>query len=1045
MILSDTAIKNRTTVFVLMILIVFSGVVSYITLPREAEPDVEVPNILITTTHDGVSPEDIENTITKEIEKELAGLKGLKEMTSSSAEGVSTINVEFLPDVKIEDAIQRVRDKVDLAKAEIPEEADEPIIKDINIAEFPIMMINISGPISPIRLKFIADELEDAIESVPGVLGVDVLGALEREIRLEIDADRMAAYGLTLPEIMNVIPSENVNVSAGGLETPGTKFNVRVPAEFTKPEEVEGLQVSTRDGKPIYLLDVAKVRDTFKDRTSFARLDGVNSITVSVQKRIGANIIPIAKTVKAILAEARRRSPMGTRFEITLDKSKDIRRSVADLENNIATGLVLVVLVLVLFMGLRSSLIVAMIIPLSMLISFAVIQMLGFTLNMVVLFSLMLSLGMLVDNAIVIIENVYRHMEMGLDRVEAAMKGTSEVAWPVITSTATTIAAFSPLLFWPGIMGDFLKYIPITVIITLSSSLFVAMVISPTICSVFVKKPDPKHPHKQGKFIQGYRRLLNTALHHWVVTLTLAAVMLGSVIIIYARRGAGAILFPDIDPRQAVLNIRAPQGTNIYETNRITKIVESRISQFSGPQKDIKNIVANVGSAGGSSFIGFASGPHVGNLTLLFHDYEQRRRPSADAMIEMRQLLVDIPGAEIKLEKEQHGPPTGDPVSVRIIGEDFKKLQEISARARALIIDVPGLVNLRSDLEATRPEIVFIPDRQRAVQLGVNTNIIGQFLKTAIFGRKVGTYRQFNDEYDITVRLPQHQRERIEDLFRLRVPNDQGAAVPLSSLGRFEYRGGFGTINRVDQKRVVTLSGSNEGRLANDVLKDVQDRLAALNDDLPPGYRITYAGEKEEQDEAAAFLKKAFVIALLLILMILVTQFNTLSVPLIILVTVILSTVGVFVGLLVNDMPFGIIMTGIGVISLAGVVVNNAIVLLDYTRKLQKRGLDPFAAAVQAGVTRLRPVLLTAATTILGLVPMATGISFDIHTMELVTKSESSLWWASMAIAVIYGLGFATLLTLIVVPTLYVTLYRAAAYMGLGGLRKIGDKQSPEA
>lgn len=1039
MIISNAAIDNRVTVWVLMALIVIIGVASYVSLPRESFPEVKFPVILITTTQEGVSPADVETNITGEIEKQLAGMKGLKEMTSTSAEGISVITCKFYPDIRIEDALQRVRDKVDLAKADVPKEADASIIKDINIAEFPIMLISISGTISPVRLKGIADRMEDIIESLPGVLNVDVIGALEPEIRLEVDRDRLAAYGLTLPEVLDLIPSENVNISAGAMETAGTKFNIRLPAEFKKAADVQGLQIAVRHGKPIYLSDIARVVATFKDRVNYSRLDGKPSITVSVQKRVGANIIPIADAVKTILAKFRSRAPVGTKFELTLDQSKDIRRMVADLENNVASGFVLVVLVLVMFMGWRTSMIVALAIPMSMLMSLAIISMIGFTLNMMVLFSLILALGMLVDNAIVIVENIFRHMEMGYGRVEAAKKGAAEVAWPVITSTVTTVAAFAPLAFWPDIVGDFMKYLPITVIITLTCSLFVAMVISPTICAVFAGGKRHDHSHKEGRFKRGYRRLLATSLNHWMVTISLAVTLLAALVITYARRGRGVEFFPDLDPLRATLNIRAPQGTNITETDRLARVAEQRLKPFGS---DIVHIVTNVGSVGGNKFGGSDSGPNLANITIQFHDFENRKRPSAEAVKEMRRAIAGIPGAEIKLEKEKQGPPGGAPVTVQLIGRDFKTLERLSARAKALIADVPGLVNLRSDFEAARPEIVFHSDRRKAVQLGVNTRVIGQFLKMAVFGRKVGTYRRFNDDYDITVRLPLDQRNRLDDLFALRVPNNTGAAVPLTSLGSLQYKGGLGTIHRWNQRRVVTLTGDNEGRQADIVLKDVHARLAGLA--LPDGYEIRYAGQKEDQDIAAAFLKKAFVVALLLIVLILVAQFNTLSVPLVISSTVILSTIGVFAGLLINGMAFGVIMTGVGVISLAGVVVNNAIVLLDYTRRLQRRGMDVTAAAIQAGVTRLRPVLLTATTTILGLVPMAVGVSFDIHKWTISTRSESSQWWASMAWAVIYGLSFATVLTLVFVPTVYVTLYRAASWLGLGGLRGPGEDDSAQ-
>ncbi len=1185
MLLSNVAVNNRTTVFVLMVLIVASGVYSYVTLPREAAPDVPIPFVLISTLYEGVSPEDVESAVTIKIERELSGLKGVKEITSSSAEGMSIINIEFHPNTRIEDALQYVRDKVDLAKADLPTEAEEPIIKEINVAEFPFLILNIAGRIELVRLKEIADRLEDRIERVPGVLDVEVLGGLEREIRLAMNPDRVAAYELTVPELVDVIPSENVNTSAGAVETPGTKFNVRVPAELDDPEEVERLPLTERDGKPVYLRDVAKVLDTFKDRTSYARLDGADSVTLSVRKTIGANILEVSDEIKAILAEARKIVPAGVAIDVTLDRSKVIRRMVGDLENNVITGLILVVLVLVLFMGWRTSLIVAMAIPMSMLMSFCLLDALGYTLNMVVLFSLILALGMLVDNAIVIVENIFRHRQLGYGRLEAAIKGTGEVAWPVTTSTATTIAAFSPLLFWPGIMGDFMKYLPITLIITLSSSLFVALVISPTVCSVLSGKV--RQVHKRHPVIGVYRRVLRVAMRHWATTLGLAFLMLAGVGVYYVRRGHGRELFPSTDPGQALINIRKPQGTNIADSDKLARMIAERIEAH---REKIDNVITNVGSGGGAmSFVGRPGGSHVSNLTVVFPDYIDRKGwTSEDVVRKMHDQVLDIAGAEIKVEKEQHGPPTGAAVVVRIAGEDFKTLDRLASEAMQLIADVPGLVNARSDLELTRPELVFKVDRFRANELGVSPRAIGMFLKTCLFGRKVGTYRQFNDEYDITVRLAKEHRRGVQDLLRLSIPSKSGRPVPLYSLGRLDYRGGHGTINRVDQKRVVTITGDAEGRLDTLVLKDVQSRLHALGHSplldrdladwpafarllrdggdpgpakriwdkldrgareaagalagmdtpadpdepgkefakardkliaginkliakkdfyrpadfagvelteeaanllerkrsgsaadklsgkeiarlnrllleaafaarvatrkrlaLPPGYEIRYAGQKEESDRAQQFLfGRALPFALLLIVLILVMQFNTLSPPLIIMTTVMLSFIGVLTGLLICRQPFGTIMTGVGVISLAGVVVNNAIVLLDYTRKLQKQGLDVFEATLQAGATRLRPVLLTAVTTILGLIPMATGVSLDFHKLSLtdplailVTRSESSQMWSGMAIAVIFGLAFATVLTLVVVPTIYTALYRAAARFGFGGLQRSSPAQ----
>ncbi|HRU05086.1 MAG TPA: efflux RND transporter permease subunit [Candidatus Brocadiia bacterium] len=890
-------------------------------------------------------------------------------------------------------------------------------------------------------LKVMTDDLEDAIEAVPGVLKVDTTGTLEREIRLEFDPDRMASYGLTIPEIMQLIPSENVNISAGSLETPGTKFNVRVPAEFVSPEEVDLLLLTVRDGKPIYLSDVATVRDTFKDRESYSRLDGKPSASLLVRKRLGANILTVAAGVKMILDEARKVAPETVKFEIVRDFSKDIRMMVKDLENNIVSGLILVVAILLIFMGWRASFIVALVIPLSMLISFALLQAMGYTLNMIVLFSLILALGMLVDNAIVIVENIYRHRQLGCNKVEAAMKGTAEVAWPVTTSTLTTLAAFAPMLWWPGIMGDFMKYLPITLIVTLSASLLVALVVNPTVCATFGGRVVTSGG-KENKFLGGYRRflefLLGSASHRFSALAVMLFLLVG-LAMLFGKRGYGIEFFPEEDPDQVMVNIRCPQGVNITRTNELAQEVERRVEKYRG---HMTHLLANVGSSGeGMIFGGGASGPNEAEVTMMFKDYEDRVKPSADIMKEARGLVADLAGAEIKVEKPQEGPPTGAAVTVRIVGKEFKELERLSEEAKELIADTPGLVNLRSDHEAARPELVYVVDRRAAMLNGVNTATVGNFIKTAVFGAKVGVYRQFNDEYDITVRLPLSQRVDIEDLLRLHVPNASGRAVPLSSLGRFEYRGGYGTINRVNQRRVVTLTGDAEGRLGPEVLADAQKRLEKLK--LAPGYEIRYAGQKEEQDKASAFLTKAFVVACLLIVLILVAQFNTLTVPFIIMTTVILSLVGVFGGLLITRRPFGIIMTGIGVISLAGVVVNNAIVLLDYTRQLQARGMDLVAAAAQAGVTRLRPVFLTASTTVIGLIPMATGVSFDFHDMTWTTRSQSSQWWAGMAIAVIYGLSFATVLTLVVVPTLYVSLYRLAERLGFkSGVRGMGGEAS---
>ncbi|MBT3277907.1 MAG: efflux RND transporter permease subunit [Phycisphaerales bacterium] len=1030
MLITNAAIRNRTTVLVFVLLIILSGITSYLSLPRESTPDITIPYIVISTANPGASPADVEDNITDEIEQKLSGIKGMKEFTSTSAKGISMITVEFHPGMDITDALQRVKDRVDLAGPELrkiqSDDPVEPTVSEINISEVPILMVTMTAKVSPTVIKEIAEDIEDTIESQEGVLGVDLLGIREREIVLEVDPDRFSVYQMSIAELLEAISGEHLNETAGDMETPGIKFSVRIPGEITNPEMMRKFPFAPRGSGSVFLSDIGVIRDTFKDRGNYSRLDGESSVTFAIRKRTGTNIVEIAQRTAEIFHEANSHVPMSVKFDITYDESKQVGRMIWDLENNIFTALVLVFTVLVLFMGLRSSLIVAASIPLSMLMSFAVIQMLGVTLNMVVLFGLILALGMLVDNAIVIVENIYRYMEMGHTRLASARKGTAEVAWPVIASTATTIAAFSPILFWPGLMGEFMSYVPLTVIIVLSSSLVVAMVINPVICAVWGKPAKPKNKPREPLLVRGYRKLLYISIHNPLTTIALALCLLVGIMIAYDRLGSGVILFPDTDPDQGIVRIRCPQGTNINETNRIASIIEKRLLPLRINEKgqtQIDHIVVNVGTASTGGQASSDGGVHTADITLVFPDYEDRVVPSADILNHIRTLIDDIPGCEVEVNLMDQGPPVGKPVTIRVIGKKLDALKALSEDIKDTIRPVANLVDLRSDLETAKPEFQFDPDHDRIAKFDASTADVSMLLKASIFGTKVGDFRQFTDEYDIRIRLGEDERSNMENLLRWRVPTREGLGIPIRSLGKFAYRPGLGTIHRINRNRVVTITAESDGgRSGEEVLKDVMAKVAKIQH--PSTMQIEYAGEREETTKAQTFLVKAFAIAILLIIIILVMQFNTLSAPLIIMTTVLLSLIGVYVGLLAMDMPFGIVMTGVGVISLAGVVVNNAIVLLDYTRQLQKQGKDLLEAALEAGCTRLRPVLLTAATTILGLLPMVTGISFDFHTFEWATRSSSTQWWSSMAVAVVFGLGFATLLTLLVVPSLYVLTQR---------------------
>ena len=1013
MLLTNAAISRKSTVFAFMIIIFIAGLFSYVTLPRESEPDITIPIILVLTNYEGAASEDVENLITLPLERKLKSVKDVKEVRSVSAEGTSMVEVEFNTDVIIDDALQKVRDKVDEAKGDLPADLEnDPLIMEINISEFPILMVAISGQVSELVLKKVAEELEDRIEQFPGVLEVDVIGAREREIRVEFDPDRMAAYKLSFTEILSLVQRENVNVPGGSIDLGQGKYMLRIPGEFTDPSDIDNLVLVAREGRPIYLKDVATIRDTFEDPVSYARMNDHKSVSLSVKKRTGENIIEVADQVFALLEAAEEQLPHSVSFTLTLDKSKDIRIMVAELENSILTGLVLVLTVLFLFLGVRSAVFVALAIPFSMLISFVVLQIMGITLNMVVLFSLIIALGMLVDNAIVIVENIYRHLEEGKGRIEAAQTAASEVGWPIIASTVTTLCAFGPMLFWPDIMGEFMSFLPMTLIIVLSASLFVALVINPVVCSAWLRAGKPKagRDSESTSIIRWYRWLLTWALKYRVLTIFLAVFMLFGTIFLYFASDPTVELFPDIDPNRASVTIKAPQGTNLDTTDRIAREVESVVFG----EKDLQFVTGEVGVGSGW---GSAPESRRATVSMEFAKREERKESSRIVIDRIRGALKDITGADINVKKEEMGPPVEAPVVVKVIGEDVDTLESLVEMAKKRMAGIEGLVDIEDDLSRAKPEIAFHVDREKATLLGLSTIEISNTIKAAVNGWKIGDYREGEDEYDIIARLPEQNRQTLSQVESLLIPTAMGDPVPLSSVATLEMRSGFGTIRHLEQSRIIRIYGNTSGRSSLEIVKEIQEKFSDFQ--LPSGFSISYGGDYEEQIKAQAFLGKAFIVAVFLIFMILLTQFNSLAQSLIVISSVILSLMGVFFGLMVTGLPFGIIMTGIGVISLAGVVVNNAIVLIDYINLLRKRGLELQDALVTAGTVRFRPVMLTAITTILGLMPMAVGLSFDFRNLRVQMGGESADWWGPMAVAIIFGLAVATLLTLVVVPVLY--------------------------
>jgi multidrug efflux pump subunit AcrB len=804
----------------------------------------------------------------------------------------------------------------------------------------------------------------------------------------------------------------------GSMDIGQGKYLVRVPEDFQHPSEIFSIVAFVRDGKPVYLRNLATIKDAFKDPLTRSRINREKSVTIGVLKRSGENIVRVTDEVKRVVNDMRPELPQTLQIDLTADQSNDVRLMVSDLENNIISGLILVLAVIFFFIGGQSAIFVALAIPYSMFITFSLLTGFNVTLNMVVLFSLILALGMLVDNGIVIVENIYRHMQQGESRQEAAAIGTDQVAWPVITSTLTTLGAFSPMLFWPGIMGEFMGYLPMTLIMALSASLFVALVINPVLSARYQKiktnKPAKKRASREPLIKQFYLVLLKWSLRHRWLVISSAVILLIAATLAFVFFGKGTEFFPDTEPRRAYVNIKMPEGTNLDTSDQLVARIENVVSEY----EDIRYVIANIGAIGGDPFSQGGTGTHISRVVLDFKDLHDRSRPSSEIVKEARQrILKRIHGAEVQVEKEEEGPPTGPPINIEIFGEDILMLGELAARARKIIKDIPGLVDLKDNFVKGKPEIRVRVDKEKSALMGLDTYTIAYTVKSAINGVKAGVYREGKDEYDIIARLPERDRQSIKSLKRITVSGPQGEPIPLTSLAAVKLGSGIGAIMRLDQKRVVTVSGDVSGRLANDVIKDIDARLSQQID-WPKGYSFQFTGEQEEQAKAQAFLGKAFFACIALILLILLTQFNSLVTPLIILASVVLSLIGVFLGLLITGTAFGIIMTGIGVISLAGVVVNNAIVLIDYINQQLAKSLSSTEALLRAGAVRFRPVMLTAITTILGLLPMATGISFDFGKMAFDIGGESSQWWGPMAVAVIFGLGFATLLTLILVPVL---------------------------
>ena len=1061
--LSSWAISNKSTVAVITFIVVLGGLLSYISMPRENFPEIIVPQIYVATPYPGNSALDVEKLITKRLEKEINAITGIDKITSNSIQGYSSIKVEFNFDITPSEALLKVKDRVDIAMADkdFPKDLpSEPSVTEVNFSELkPIMNINLSGDFSMDQLKDYAEYLEDEIESLTEISGVDIRGVQEKELEVAIDLYKMQASKISFTEIENAIAFENQSISSGDILEDGTRRNVRVVGEFVDPLKVKDIVVKREKGNIVYLRDIADVTFKEQEKESYAREYLQPVVMLDVKKRSGQNLLVASSKIDEIIKIAKANVfPSNLVVSKTNDQSNDTKTMVSDLENSIVLGIILVVAVLYFFLGFRNALFVGIAIPLSMLLSFIILSFLGVTLNTMVLFSLVIALGMLVDNGIVVVENVYRLMGKGLSRTEAAKKGVGEVAMPIIASTATTLAAFLPLVLWDGIIGEFMQWLPITLIIVLSSSLFVALVINPMLISLFMKV-DPEKENRPTiikALEKSYQKFLNYALSgknpYGILAGTFSLLFLAAgLMYIFPPK---ILFFPDTEAKQVFVFLEYPIGTDIEETNLLSKRIESDIEnhlkqyEVDGENFLVTSVIGQVGEGTADPSQGQTGGntPNKARITVDFIKFQDRKGVSSEQVLrEIREAIQGYPGVRIVVDKPGDGPPTGSPINLEIKGDDYGLILETANNLKLFIdmANIPGIEELKLDIDQRKPELLVHVDRQKARRLGISTAQIGSSLRTALYGKEVSTYKDLKDDYPINIRLKNAFRYDRNALMNQKITfRNQSSGrikqVPISAVATTENNSSFNAVKRIDMDRVVTvysnvLSGYNA--------TDVNAKIRAFIEDfeIPKGLEISFTGEQEKQAEEMAFLSKALLIAVLLIFLILVAQFNSASTPIIISISVVLSLIGVLFGLLIFRMDFVILMTMIGIISLAGIVVNNAIVLIDYinlTIKRKRRALNLDASekltssqllecVVEGGKTRLRPVLLTAITTILGLLPLALGININFKT--LVTElnpnfyigGENVAFWGPMGWAIIYGLTFATFLTLVVVPILY--------------------------
>ena len=1105
------SIKNKTSIYLMILFVSVIGITQFVTLPKEQFPDIVIPTIYIQTINVGNSPRDIENLVTQPIEKQIKGITGAKinKLTSTSVQDYSAIIVEFNTDVQVDVALRKVKDAVDKAKKDLPTNlTQEPNVQEISFSEQPIMFVNLSGDYDMVKLKKFADDMKDKLEELSQITRVDIVGAPEREFQINVDNYKMQASNITFDDIANAVARENTDISGGLLQVGNMKRTLQIKGQFKNAFDLQKIIIRNTSSQPIYLKDIAEIKDTVKERESYARLNGKNVVTLQVIKRAGENLIETSDGVKKIVTDMQATSlPKNLNIVITGDASKATRTSFNDLVNSIVIGFILVLLILMFFMGVTNAFFVALSVPLSMFVAFLFLPAANLitgssvTLNFMVLFALLFGLGIIVDDAIVVIENTHRIFMEGKNKLTTAFSAriaAGEVFIPVLAGTLTTLAPFFPLLFWPGIIGKFMIYLPTMLIFTLAASLVVAFIMNPVFAVDFMNHPeDEKKKPKYTVFyspaflimliagilldvfkfyfggnllilfavlvvlnrfiIEGaihgfqnralpwimghYETALRWALKGWrpVHLLLVTVALFIFSIVFFGARKVPVVFFPKGDPNQVYVYLKLPVGTDVEYTDSVTRLLEARVNHVLGNENGktnplVESVIANTAIGASDPSSGDRSTrSNLGRIQVSFVEYEKRHgKPSGPYLDSIRVAMKGIPGAMISVDQESSGPPTEPPINIEVTSEDFDHLTKTAVALKNYLDNkqIAGVEELKLDVDLTNPEITLSIDRERAMIEGVSTAQIGMAIRTALFGREVSKIKQGEDEYKIQLRNIDLQRKNIADLLNMRIVFREMTGgikqIPISSLVKIDYTSTYGSIKRKNVKRVITLySNVLSGFTPTDVnekLKDAIDAFNKVNDDVT----ISQTGEGAQQQETGAFLLKALIIALMLILFILVLQFNSVSKPIIILTEIIFSVIGVLLGFAITGMEVSVVMTGIGIVGLAGIVVKNGILVIEFADELRSRGMKTREAVIQAGKTRIIPVLLTALAAILALIPLAVGFNIDFVKMfaeldpHIFFGGDSARFWKPLSWTIIFGLSFAFFMTLVIVPSMYV-------------------------